>query len=146
MYWMPEQTSSAAPREEVSQKGKLPTHPGLLSNFQLRYQQAWRLWIFSTLWSVKGCTKERWGHRSVYGLHSVFWGVWHAHWEYPGEWAVLATELETQGYSGKKCVNAWWVTLALDILQTPLSAAALQGKGGQQGAHKPQLHTGKAAC
>lgn len=56
---------------------------------------------FQPCGQLKSYTEERWECRNVCGLHSGFWGVWFAHWEHPAEWAVLATKLETHGYSGK---------------------------------------------
>lgn len=119
-------------------QGKFLTHPGLLSNIQL-CQQAWRWWRFSTLWSVKGLHQGGWEHRRVCALHSGFWGVWRAH-RVPRRVGSVGHWVGNTWLQWKNSVSTWWVTLALDILQTPSSAAALQRKGGKQGAHKPQLH------
>lgn len=40
----------------------------------------------------------------------------------------------------RQCASICCVTVALDILQTPLVLQPCKEKGGQQVAHKPQLH------
>lgn len=93
---------------------------------QLRHQHDGS---FSPAIRFKVCTAREGGSGAfVVKTRTVFLGVWCLH---PEERAVLAAELETRSSSGKM-VSTGCVTVALDILQTPLALQLHREKGGSE--------------